>query len=160
MALPMGSLVLTLALLSAIQLVCSAPESTYYIRPAPDTPCPAEPCLTLSEYAQGIDHFFTSNTTLVFLPGDHSLDRDVVIANVTRIAVLGDPTSLPEITSRVTCISPAALVFQNISELHLSGMGVSFCGNDDVPAILVSSVSQCEITYSSLQESQGTSLLA
>ena len=36
---------------------------------------------------------FTSNTTMVFLPGDHVLDRKITVANVARLTMWGDSSS-------------------------------------------------------------------
>ena len=157
MSLKIPSLALTLLLLSAIQSVCFT-QSTYYIKPTPDTPCPAEPCLTLSEYAQG--HFLTSNTTLIFLPGNHSLDRDIAVTNVTRFVMLGDSTDDPDITTRIACTSPAGFVFQDISEVQVHLMEVNSCGNNEHSAMLVSSVTQLQIINSTFHDSRNTSLSA
>ena len=49
-------------------------QDIYYITPTPNTPCPGEPCHTLSQYGERYFQNFNSNTTLVFLPGDHLLN--------------------------------------------------------------------------------------
>ena len=43
--------------------------------------------LQLSEYAE---MYFTSNATMVFLPGDHILDRNITVANVARLTMRRD----------------------------------------------------------------------
>ena len=54
---------------------CST-QSTFYIKPTPDTPCPGEPCHTLTEYAaeQYFKNLFV-NTTMEFLPGNHTVEQ-------------------------------------------------------------------------------------
>ena len=158
MVLLLWSLLLPLALLSSLPAEIFT-ESTYHIKPILDTPCPAEPCLTLSQYAQS--HFLTSNTTLIFLPGNHSLDRDITVTNVTRFVMLGDSTSHPNITSRIVCKGPHVLTFHNISMLHIHFLQISSCGSvGRVPAVSVVSVSQVEILGSVFQDNGRASLMA
>ena len=59
---------------------CSA-DNVYCVTPTV-TSCSSCPhnstnCTTLSEYAQEAKLYFTSNTTMVFLPGDHALDTNI-----------------------------------------------------------------------------------
>ena len=81
------------ALLINILSNCSA-ESMYCITPTA-TSCSSCPhnCATLSEYAQEAELYFTSNTTMVFLPGDHLLDRNITVANVSRLIMHGEFSS-------------------------------------------------------------------
>ena len=37
--------------------------------------------------------YFTSNTTLVFLPGGHTLDMNIKVANVARLTMYGTSSS-------------------------------------------------------------------
>ena len=87
---------LVAALLISTLSYCSA-ENVYCVTPTA-TSCSFCPhnthCATLSEYAQEAELYFTSNTTMVFLPGDHLLDRTITIDNVTRLTMhLGDSSS-------------------------------------------------------------------
>ena len=75
---------------------CSA-ENVYCVTPTA-TSCSFCPhnsthCATLSEYAQEAEQYFTSNITMVFLPGDHTLDRNITVANVTRLTMRGESSS-------------------------------------------------------------------
>ena len=74
--------VLVAALLINTLSYCSA-ENVYCVTPTA-TSCSSCPhnnhCATLSEYAQEAELYFTSNTTMVFLPGDHVLDTNITVA--------------------------------------------------------------------------------
>ena len=87
--------VLVAALLTNTLSYCSA-ENVYCVIPFA-TSCSSCPhnnhCATLSEYAQAAELYFTSNTTLVFLPGDHVLDRYITVANITRLMMHGESSS-------------------------------------------------------------------
>jgi len=65
-------------LLLVLAITCSG-NTTHYVKPTPDITCPAEPCLTLSEYAQQPHEYLTSNTTLLLLPGVHVLRMSAVL---------------------------------------------------------------------------------
>ena len=64
-----------------------------YVRPTQISPplCPlGEQCLTLNEYASNSSQHFLSNTTLIFLQGDHHLDVNVQLENLQNISLLGE----------------------------------------------------------------------
>ena len=89
-------IVIVAALLINIFRYCSA-ESVYCVTPTA-TSCSSCPynsihCAKLSEYAQEAEMFFTSNATLVFLPGNHILDRNITVANVARLTIYGTSSS-------------------------------------------------------------------
>ena len=112
------NLILLLILLTS----CSA-QSTYYITPTPDTPCPGKPCHTLSQYVA--DQYFnniTVNTTMEFLPGNYTLEQTISISNLRWVTLHGDSSSLPEITTRIVCTWPAGFVFTDITELYISSL--------------------------------------
>ena len=102
----MGLQELALLLLFILPL-CSA-QNTYYVLPTPDTPCPVpEPggCCVLSECVEQSDRYFTSNTMLVFLHGNHILDELVHVEGVNNLTLTGES---PTDTSRINCSNAAA----------------------------------------------------
>ena len=132
---------------------CSA-QSTYYVTPTPDTPCPGEPCHTLSEYVAG-QHFnnLPVNTTMEFLPGNHTLEQTISVTNLTWVTLHGDSSSLPEVISRIECNWPAGLVFTNISELYISALVYTSCGHHNSAAIHIMSIKHSNISYCSFHNS-------
>jgi len=76
----------TLLPLLFLLTTCSG-NTTYYLKPTSDTQCPAHPCLTLSEYAQQPYPYGTSNTTLLLLPGDHTLTVNFTVENITDFEI-------------------------------------------------------------------------
>ena len=148
-----------LALWLVIMSVCSA-QSTYYVKPTPDTVCPTPPCLTLSqcvEWANG--HLFPSNTTLVFLPGDHSLESNLAIANASRFVMIADNSAFLHKTT-VVCNGLAAFVFIGISDLQIHGLVFRNCGSDTFSTIEVNSVLQSKITNCTIRGSVNSSFFA
>ena len=89
-------LVTALVLLINTLSYCSA-ENVYCVTPTA-TSCSSCPhnsihCATLSEYAQETELYLTSNTTMVFLPGDHVFDTNVTVTNITRLTMHGTSSS-------------------------------------------------------------------
>ena len=132
---------------------CSA-QSTYYVTPTPDTPCPGEPCHTLSEYVAG--QYFNNlpvNTAMDFLPGNHTLEQTISVTNLTWLTLHGDSSSLPEVTSRIKCTWPAGFVFTNISELYINALAFTSCGHHNGAAVHILSIQHSNISYCSFHNS-------
>ena len=143
---------------------CST-ENTYYVTPTPATPCPGEPCHTLSQYAE--DHFnnFSSNTALVFLPGDHTLNHTISFGLTAGLSdwrdtthhhypyhsltLLGSPAPLPEAISRIVCTRSAGFAFSGITELHITALAFTSCGHG--PAVSIRSVLNSSIVNCTFQ---------
>ena len=104
----------------------SSADSVLYVKPSPLVPCPAEPCHTLSEYAHNVSHYFTSNTTLVFLSGTHELDTSVIVSGLTSLQLLGN-TSEPT-SCKVVCTQPAHMYVSNVAQVVISALSFSSCG--------------------------------
>ena len=94
-----------LILLVPVLSLCGATE--YYIRPTEptNTSCPAQPCLTLNQYASDSDHYFRSNTVFKFLPGTHHMDRPLTIGNVHNMSLesLSDENKYPHLVAQFSC---------------------------------------------------------
>ena len=100
MASPQGMLTmaLTVVLLAIPSLTY---EETLNVRStSTNTSCPTHPCHTLSEYAQDPGQYFkTSNLTLQFLPGNHTLNVKLFITSIHQLKLLGNITAV--VPSRV-----------------------------------------------------------
>ena len=112
------TLVLVAALLINTLSYCSA-DNVYCVTPTA-TSCSSCPhnsanCTTLSEYSEEAELYFTSNTTLVFLPGDHVLDRNITVVNVTRLTMRGESSS----GNRATVVGTFHLIFTSTVDLKI-----------------------------------------
>ena len=120
----------TLQLFLVLAIPCFG-HTTHYVKPTPDTPCPVEPCLTLSEYARQPHYYLTFSTTLLLLPGDHILSVNFTVENVSSFEIcaqLFSPTNNHP-KSRVVCIGLVGLAFRNVSNTTLDGVTFHSCGN-------------------------------
>ena len=132
-------------LLLPILSLCTAQESYYYVKPTTDTPCPADPCLTLSEYVQRSEEYLTSNITMVFLPGTHTLDDHFYVRNVGTLRLLGNSTLRPQ----VVCSNPFCFTFDGLQLLEISNLAITGHSNIDF-IIFVTSVQHFQLNYCSL----------
>ena len=117
-------------LLAVIQtsLPSARAHNTYYVKPTNDTQCPGEPCLTLSQYIQESGKYFISNTTMLFLPGEHQLDSTFLVENVASFALQGDTSSLPELPSKVFCNSTMGnFQFSLVQQLDIRALHFFLC---------------------------------
>ena len=107
---------------------CSA-ENVYCATPtiASCSSCPqnSTKCTTLSEYAQEANLYFISNTTIVFLPGDHVLNTNITVANVTRLTMHGESSS--DSVTRVVCNGSVGLDFKSMVDLKISSLIFASC---------------------------------
>ena len=106
---------LVVALLINTLSYCSA-ENVYYVTPT-GTSCSSCPhnihCATLSEYAQEVETYFTTATTIMFLPGDHVLDRNITVANVFRLTMHGGNVAT------VVCSESVGFSFTNMVDFNI-----------------------------------------
>ena len=103
---------------------CSA-ESVYCVTPttASRSRCPhITYCATLSHYAQEAQLYFTSDATIVFLPGNHTLDRDITVANVANLTIRGQSP-----IARVICNGPVGFHFTNTTNLNILSLAFTSC---------------------------------
>ena len=150
-------------LLISFPLFCT--QNTYYVKPTADTPCPGVPCHTLSQYGEQYFVNSSANVTLLFLPGDHTLNFTISVGTLPDdskpdryyppffLTLLGSSSSLPEITSRIVCTWPAGFLFSGITELHITALAFISCGHNDNAAINIWSVWNISITNCNFQNS-------
>ena len=112
------------------QLPLVSSQTTYYIKSTPQSWCPYDECLTLSEYASETTRYFNSdNLTLMFLPGEHTFNSSIVFLMFESLTLQGDLSSLPNITSKIVCEETSAIVLMRISKVEIKALSFNFCGN-------------------------------
>ena len=102
-----------------------AQNNVIHISPSAESPCPVSVCLTLSECAQNVTKCFVSNTTLMFLRGRHMLEAIIVIRDVTNIALIGESSSLPEVTTEIRFNEVATLWFKVVIDVQIHALSFS-----------------------------------
>ncbi len=62
-----------------------------YVKPDDAAPlsCPDQPCLTLDQYLNYSGSYFTSNSTFVFLNGNHTVQKSFRLRNISNLTLRG-----------------------------------------------------------------------
>ena len=153
------SLPLTVVLLAIPSLTYGV---TLHVRPtSTNTSCPTHSCQTLFEYAQHPSQYFNeTNLTLQFLPGNHTLNVNLIISNIHQLEIHG--AVLP---SSVVCDSRVGFTFSNIYKVSIDG--VAFVARARSGVVLYSgtyygihlqSVQMADIIDCTFQDSYGSAL--
>ena len=155
------SVIITGVLLVSLSSCLSTAPSVYYVKPTPDTKCPGSPCFTLSEYAQNASQYFTSSSTFDFLPGNHTLDRNIPIYKFSGISFLGEQDNASQLLSWIICTEPAFFNLTQVQEIKIRALGFRYCGTGtSLPrAFYFNGVHQFSIEHSLFEHGQGSSLL-
>ena len=111
-------------------LVCAdfTYSKVHYITPSPNVSCPQEEsCLTLSQFAANSSSYHETNISLLFLPGSHSLDRELSLTYVDIFSMTKDAqeneTVFIECTSQSGRFDINETTFASIRGLHFIGCG-------------------------------------
>ncbi len=107
---------------------CTADLSTYDIHPVDTCSETNAECLTLSDVVRKKDTYFLSNSTLIFHPGEHSLQGEVVsVANIQGITLQGlhyrgRSSSAP----KILCVN-SSFSFSGVIDLQIVSIGFIAC---------------------------------
>ena len=122
-----------IVLLAVLQLTtfspyCSA-ENEYCVTPTPNlcSSCPHNvlSCISLSEFPQKVASYFTPNITMVILPGDHVLNRNITISYKSKLIMHGDVSSGSQPT--ITCNGLVGFLLYHIEHVHVSSLSLTLC---------------------------------
>ena len=165
-------IILVAALLINTLLSCSA-SNVYCVTPTQpmavtQPPCPSNSIHTalLSEYAHKTELYFTSNTTMVFLPGDHSLQTNITVVNVTRLTMRGESylgKAATVVRNGSVGFSFTNMVDFNIYSLLFTSYNWSLNYNGSCPssnsALLLQFTRNAKLINCSFQNNLGTALV-
>ena len=99
----------------------------YYINPSPSGQCPMNQCLTEITADK-----FQSNTTLVFLQGDHHLNNVLYASNISTLAIL---SSTNESVPVINCAAQQGnLKISYVSDVRIVGLKFR-CGGNKIEAV-------------------------
>ena len=111
-------------------------SKVHYITPSQNGPCPQNSsCLTLSQFTASSSHNET-DISLLFLPGNHTLDRELLLAQVNNFSMTKD--GLDNETVFVECSTHMNYGRFRISEttsVSLKGLHFIGCGSNSVSQV-------------------------
>ena len=122
---------LNFSLMTVTSIVCSLIIVTqgryYHISPSANDSCSSEvnTCLTLAQFTANLDTYLTWSTTLLFLPGDHSLESDFSVAESDNLDSLY--LQLNSKFAKIHCNSFASFDFENVSMVYVHGIEFLEC---------------------------------
>ena len=103
-----------------------------YIKSSSNSPCSMKICLTLSQLsAKSVLGSLKYNTTLLFLPGDYTLESEISITNSSNFSMRSTSSN----TLSIVCNQDAAFKFEGIDRLSLQGFVFVGCGKNEVKSV-------------------------
>ena len=145
----MAAALLVLLLLLAVPLTAFTTTDVYYVTAddAEQSCPPHQICHNLSYYISQLDHFFTSDTTIIFLEGEHNFDREdlVHVSNVHNLTlkgqgqwpVAGAEETVMQSTVIINCTrGRGGFYFAASHNITVEGLTVINCGGLDNTAVI------------------------
>ena len=135
-----------------------------YVKSYNEQKCPnSSTCHTLSFYSQNPTLFFISNTTFVFMEGEHKLERSIVITKVSQIVFKSifeyNYKDRSVVNPTIKCSSDnVGLQFINISYVSLEGLTINGCSSSRA-GISFHNISSVNIYQTIIQNTFGTGVL-
>lgn len=126
-------------------VVCQVDEShgqskVLYVKANDSSPCPHGipriQCQTLDKYIQNTSTSFTSNTTMNFLDGHHSLFTFLQVTNCQNFSMIGIGETIayqsrgnvyPSSWISCSATTESGVIFVNSSDIHISNIGFDSC---------------------------------
>ena len=153
----------------ALSLFCSlcCSKIVWYVKSYKEQKCPnSSTCHTLSFYSQDVTFFFVSNTTFVFMKGEHKLEENLVVAKASQIVFKSifeynyEGKNSSVISPTINCTTAeAGLRFINSFKISLEGLVVNNCSSSGGPGISFHNVSSVNIYNTTIQNTYGTGVL-
>ena len=103
-------------LFQAVVLSASA-HNVYYVMSSSHY-CPGQPCLTLDQYNQQTETYFTTGSTFVFLAGNHITNTTVNLTSISEITLRGEMNT----QVNILCSIKVVFLFKNVSNLRIEGL--------------------------------------
>lgn len=90
-------------------------SKVYHIVTSQNGRCNEDPCLTLPQLEDNFSNYRHSNTSLIFLPGNHSLEREFSVSNVSKLSLHSPANRSTQ--ARISCHQFGRINFSNIERL-------------------------------------------
>ena len=90
----------------------------------------SHPCHSLSEYTSRSQCYFTSNTTVHFLPGVHLLGENITVRGISNLSLVGSSVDSSQGPSATIQCSRAnvGLAFVGCTNLRVRKIAIRYCG--------------------------------
>ena len=168
------AVLIVLLLLLAVPLTAFTTTDVYFVTAddaaSIEQPCPQHQiCPNLSYYISQPDRYFTSDTTIIFLEGEHSFDREdlVKVRNVHNLTlkgqgqwpVAGAEETVMQSTVIINCTrGRGGFYFNSSHNITVEGLTVVNCGGDHAAVFQFDSVQSLLFLKNSIQHMTGRGL--
>ena len=106
-------------LILQIAVFSASTQAVHYVKPLSSLiSCPGQPCLTLDQYNQQTETYFTTGSTFVFLTGNHTVNTTVNLTSISGIILRGERNS----QVNILCSIQVVILIQNVSNLSIKGL--------------------------------------
>ena len=102
-----------------------------FVRPSATEDCrEKQPCYSLADYVEDSGEWFTSGTTFLFLPGNHTVNRhtSLAIQGIKNLAMTGINASIGDHGVQIQCKGKLEFQFQSIHNLSITNLEFIECG--------------------------------
>ena len=110
-------------------LSCAAIAEQFYVVPSNSTNCPEQPCYTLTDVVLNSSQYFTSDTVIKFLPGNHQTNItrrfSVLVKDVRNISMAGYAHTNKSV---IQCTGFLGFAFISVNTLKIEKLSFSCCG--------------------------------
>ena len=111
-----------------------AVSEVYHIKQSTNASCSEESCLTLSQFvAHAETSNLESNTTLIFLPGHHSLNSQLNINAVRKFSM--QSSSIPLLCPTIVCKQNGRVTFSTIRDVYIGYIKFVGCHGHQVTMV-------------------------
>ena len=113
-------------------MLSASTHNVHYVKSDDSSPlsCPGQPCLTLDQYNQQTETYFTTGSTFVFLAGNHTVNTTVNLTSISEIILRGEKNT----QVKIICLNEFSILFQNVSILCIEGL-VFLSGNTTIGTV-------------------------
>ena len=124
---------------------------TYHITPSRSIPCAAEFCFTLSHFASSTSKSLSSNTTVIFLPGNHTLDISISLTSSASNVHFMASSSLG---AQIICSRSSRFEFISTKAVSINGLVFLDCTGNRFTSVSWISIENC--SFFSLDKSSAS----
>ena len=135
---------MTLLLLLLLSLLHTTTSSVYTVVPDDHYNTTCHHCHNLQHYLLNTTKYFTSNTQLLFLPGLHHLNTDLIIQNFHNISLIG---ITPNVI--IDCSPSVGIVITNVVNVVIMDMVISNCAHISYSSININKIDKFNL-YASM----------
>ena len=133
---------LALIIMVHVVVLSASTHNVHYVKSDDSSPlsCPRQPCLTLDQYNQQKETYFTTGSTFVFLAGNHTINTTVNLTSISEVTLRGERNS----QVNILCLNQFGILIQNISILSIEGL-VFLSGNTTIGTVALKIIDSNEI---------------